>query len=48
VVCLPDMLDNYGIKHTYAQYEGDHVNRIEEKIEKKMLAFFSENLSFNL
>jgi S-formylglutathione hydrolase len=43
---LDSALTNYGIKHTYEQYEGDHVNRIEERIEKKMLAFFSENLSF--
>ena len=44
---LDSSLTNYGIKHTYEQYEGNHVNRIEERIERKMLAFFSENLSFN-
>ena len=43
---LDSILNNYNIKHTYEQYEGDHVNRIEERIEKKMLAFFSKNLSF--
>jgi enterochelin esterase-like enzyme len=44
---LDSTLTNYGVKHTYEEYEGDHVNRIKERIEKKMLAFFSENLSFN-
>jgi enterochelin esterase-like enzyme len=44
---LDSTLNNYGVKHTYEQYEGDHVNRIGQRIEKKMLAFFSENLSFN-
>ena len=43
---LDSTLNNYSIKHTYEQYEGDHVNRIAERIEKKMLAFFSEHLSF--
>lgn len=44
---LDSTLNNYRIKHTYEQYEGDHVNRIEERIERKMLAFFSDNLSFS-
>jgi len=43
---LDSILNNYNIKHMYEQYEGDHVNRIEERIEKKMLKFFSDNLSF--
>jgi enterochelin esterase-like enzyme len=43
---LDSTLNNYGIRHTYEQYEGDHVNRIQQRIERKMLAFFSENLSF--
>ena len=39
-------LNKYGIKHSFEIYEGDHINRVAERIEKKMLAFFSENLSF--
>ena len=43
---LDSVLNNYKIKHDYEEYEGDHVNRIEERIEKKMLAFFSQHLNF--
>lgn len=39
-------LNKYGIKHFFEIYEGDHINRVAERIEKKMLQFFSENLSF--
>ena len=45
---LDSTLNNYGVKHTYEEYEGDHVNRIRNRIENKMLAFFSENLLFNM
>ncbi len=43
---LDQQLNNYGIKHSFEIYEGDHVNRVAERIETKMLGFFSENLSF--
>lgn len=43
---LNGVLNDYQIKHTYEEYEGDHVNRVAERIEKKVLQFFSENLSF--
>ncbi|MGV3558879.1 alpha/beta hydrolase [Larkinella arboricola] len=43
---LNGVLNDYKIKHTYEEYEGDHVNRIAERIEKKVLQFFSEHLSF--
>lgn len=39
-------LNKYGIRHFFEIYDGDHINRVAERIEKKMLAFFSENLSF--
>ena len=44
---LDTELNKYGIKHFFEIYEGDHINRVAERIEKKMLVFFSENLSFN-
>ncbi|MCC9136054.1 alpha/beta hydrolase [Pontibacter silvestris] len=44
---LDKILDNYGIKYFYEEYEGDHINRVAERIETKMVNFFSENLSFN-
>ncbi|WP_420148307.1 alpha/beta hydrolase [Spirosoma sp.] len=42
---LDQVLTNYQIAHTYEEYEGDHLNRIAERIEQKMLPFFSKNLS---
>ncbi|PSL34494.1 alpha/beta hydrolase [Chitinophaga ginsengisoli] len=43
---LDSELNKYGIKHSFEIYEGDHINRVAERIEKKMLSFFSENLLF--
>ncbi|UFH57093.1 alpha/beta hydrolase family protein [Spirosoma sp. KNUC1025] len=42
---LDQVLTNYQIAHTYEEYEGDHINRIAERIEQKMLPFFSKSLS---
>ena len=39
-------LDSYRIPHEYESYEGDHLNRIAERIEIKVLPFFSANLEF--
>jgi len=41
---LHERLDAYGIPHDYAQYEGDHVNRVAERIEKVMIPFFTQHL----
>ncbi|GAB3253123.1 alpha/beta hydrolase family protein [Larkinella harenae] len=43
---LASVLNDYQIKHTYEEYEGDHVNRVAERIEKNVLPFFSQHLSF--
>lgn len=43
---LDAALTKYGIPHVFEIYEGDHINRIAERIEKKMLAFFSASLLF--
>ncbi len=45
---LDGILTNYAISHTFEIYEGDHVNRIAERIETKALPFFSNNLSFTV
>ena len=39
-------LTKYGIKHTFQIYEGDHINKIAERMAGNMLVFFSKNLSF--
>ena len=44
---LHELLDRYGIRHAFEIYEGDHVNRVGERIETVVLPFFSANLSFD-
>jgi len=46
VKTLDAELNKYGVKHSFDVYEGDHINRVAQRIEKKMLVFFSDNLSF--
>jgi len=43
---LHEALDRYGIVHAFEIYEGNHVNRVAERIATKMLPFFSANLEF--
>lgn len=43
---LHEMLDTYQIPHLYETYEGNHINRVAERIRTKVLPFFSENLVF--
>lgn len=43
---LHELLESYGIPHFYESYEGDHLNRIAERIRTKTLPFFSEHLVF--
>lgn len=43
---LDQVLKDYQIPHTFEIYEGTHVSRIAERIETKMLPFFSGNLAF--
>lgn len=43
---LHELLESYGIPHLYESYEGDHLNRIAERIRAKVLPFFSEHLVF--
>ncbi|QDK83641.1 esterase [Spirosoma sp. KCTC 42546] len=45
---LDGILTTYNIPHTYEEYDGDHINRIAERIELKMLPFFTANLSTEL
>jgi S-formylglutathione hydrolase len=44
---LDEILAAYKIPHTYETYDGDHVNRIEVRLEKKVLPFFANNLEFD-
>jgi S-formylglutathione hydrolase len=44
---LEQVMTRFGVAHTYEEYEGDHTNRIAERIEMHVLPFFSNNLSFS-
>ena len=41
---LDQMMSDFGITHTFETYEGDHTNRIPERIESMVLPYFSKNL----
>jgi S-formylglutathione hydrolase len=43
---LDKVLTDYGIEHFYESYDGDHLNRIAERIQTKTMPFFSTKLSF--
>jgi enterochelin esterase-like enzyme len=43
---LDKVLTDYGVTHFYESYDGDHLNRIAERLQTKALPFFSERLSF--
>ena len=43
---LHELLDAHDISHLYEGYEGNHVNRIGERIRTRVLPFFSQHLSF--
>jgi enterochelin esterase-like enzyme len=43
---LDQMLNQAVIAHTFEIYEGNHVNHIADRVETKVLPFFSGNLSF--
>jgi len=42
---LSEMLTQYGVEHSWATYEGDHINRITQRWEQSVLPFFSEVLA---
>ena len=41
---LVEAMTRYGIAHTFETYEGDHGNRIPQRLEEKVLPFFSKHL----
>ena len=42
---MDQILTDFGVTHTFETYEGDHTNRVVERIEQKVLPFFSQHLS---
>ena len=45
-VQLDQMMSDLGLVHTFETYEGDHTNHVPQRIETRVLPFFSSNLSF--
>jgi S-formylglutathione hydrolase len=43
---LDEELKKYGVAHNFEIYEGDHINRVAQRIEQKMLLFMGQHLSF--
>jgi S-formylglutathione hydrolase FrmB len=43
---LVERMTRFGVPHTFETYEGDHGNRIPQRLEEKVLPFFSKELSF--
>lgn len=43
---LDRAMTTFGIHHTFETYEGTHVSGIQERLEEKVIPFFSKNLSF--
>jgi hypothetical protein len=43
---LSDVLTEFGIAHSFETYDGDHTNRIAERMGVKVLPFFSQHLAF--
>jgi enterochelin esterase-like enzyme len=44
VETLDQVLQSYGLRHEYEVYPGNHINRIAERVEKKVLPFFASHL----
>lgn len=44
---LDNMMDRFGIKHSFETYEGDHVNHVADRFEHHVLPFFSQHLKFD-
>jgi len=43
---LDRALNTYRIPHQFEVYEGDHLNHIADRIETKLIPFFSGKLAF--
>ena len=43
---LHDVLDKYGIKDNFEQYQGTHTSKVADRFQNHVLKFFSEHLCF--
>ena len=42
---LHDTMTKLRIPHGYEEYDGDHTNKVRERVERNLLPFFSKNLA---
>jgi len=42
---LHDTLTRLHVPHSFEEYEGDHTNKVRDRIERNVLPFFSKNLA---
>jgi len=45
---LSEVLTRYDIHNSFETYDGDHTNRIAQRVGTKVLPFFSDNLAFSV
>jgi len=45
-VALDTILNEYKLPHVFGSYQGDHLNRVAERIERHVMPFFTKNLVF--
>lgn len=43
---LHETLNRYGVAHTFQVYEGDHVDRVADRMQNHVIPFFAANLTF--
>jgi hypothetical protein len=42
---LHQLLTRLNVRHVFEEYDGDHTNRIKERVERNMLPFFARYLA---
>ena len=45
---LHDVLDKYGITHSFEVYQGTHTSKVADRFQNHVIPFFSQNLCFNV
>ena len=40
------ILTDFNVPHVFETYQGDHTNHVADRVEMKVIPFFSKNLSF--
>ena len=43
---MDQSLTRLQLKHTFETYEGDHSNHLKDRVEEKVMPFFTEHLAF--